>query len=103
LTNGTLITPAVADALAALQAASRYSLEIRISWTTLMRPKTTRCVPSACCTTVAYCATIPTGWWTTCLEILPEKERVRGRCAGVLRTAHGPPSHWRGLSRMPGL
>jgi AdoMet-dependent heme synthase len=31
LTNGTLITPAVADALAALQAASRYSLEIRVS------------------------------------------------------------------------
>jgi hypothetical protein len=31
LTNGTLITPEVADALAALQAASRYSLEIRVS------------------------------------------------------------------------
>jgi organic radical activating enzyme len=31
LTNGTLITPPVADALAALQAESRYSLEIRIS------------------------------------------------------------------------
>jgi organic radical activating enzyme len=31
LTNGTLITPAVADALAALEAASRYTLEIRIS------------------------------------------------------------------------
>ncbi len=31
LTNGTLVTPAVADALAALQAGSRYSLEIRIS------------------------------------------------------------------------
>jgi organic radical activating enzyme len=31
LTNGTLITPAVADALAALHAASRYSLEIRVS------------------------------------------------------------------------
>lgn len=31
LTNGTLITPAVADALAALQAGARYSLEIRIS------------------------------------------------------------------------
>lgn len=31
LTNGTLITPAVADALAALQAESRYSLEVRIS------------------------------------------------------------------------
>jgi MoaA/NifB/PqqE/SkfB family radical SAM enzyme len=31
LTNGTLITPTVADALGTLQAASRYSLEIRIS------------------------------------------------------------------------
>jgi hypothetical protein len=31
LTNGTLITPAVADALAALQAAARYSLELRVS------------------------------------------------------------------------
>jgi len=31
LTNGTLITPTVADALGALQAESRYSLEIRIS------------------------------------------------------------------------
>jgi hypothetical protein len=31
LTNGTLITPPVADVLAALQAESRYSLEIRIS------------------------------------------------------------------------
>lgn len=31
LTNGTLITPAVADELAALATASRYSLEIRIS------------------------------------------------------------------------
>jgi hypothetical protein len=31
LTNGTLITPAVADALAALQTESRYSLEIRVS------------------------------------------------------------------------
>jgi hypothetical protein len=31
LTNGTLITPAVADALAALSAESRYSLEIRVS------------------------------------------------------------------------
>ena len=31
LTNGTLMTPTVADALAALEAESRYSLEIRIS------------------------------------------------------------------------
>ena len=31
LTNGTLITPPVADALAALQAESRYSFEIRVS------------------------------------------------------------------------
>jgi hypothetical protein len=31
LTNGTLITPAVAEALAALHTAARYSLEIRIS------------------------------------------------------------------------
>ncbi len=31
LTNGTLITPSIADALAAIQAESRYSLEIRIS------------------------------------------------------------------------
>lgn len=31
LTNGTLITPSVADALAALAAESRYSLEIRVS------------------------------------------------------------------------
>ena len=31
LTNGTLITPAAADELAALAAASRYSLELRIS------------------------------------------------------------------------
>lgn len=31
LTNGTLITPGVADALAALQSAARYALEIRVS------------------------------------------------------------------------
>jgi organic radical activating enzyme len=31
LTNGTLITPPVADALAAMEAESRYSLEIRVS------------------------------------------------------------------------
>lgn len=26
-----------------------------------------------------FCETIVTGWWTTCLEILPSKERRRGR------------------------
>ncbi len=26
-----------------------------------------------------FVATIETGWWTTCLEILPPKERMRGR------------------------
>jgi diadenosine tetraphosphatase ApaH/serine/threonine PP2A family protein phosphatase len=26
-----------------------------------------------------FVATIETGWWTTCLEVLPFKERVRGR------------------------
>jgi hypothetical protein len=26
-----------------------------------------------------FIATIETGWWTTCLEILPAKERARGR------------------------
>jgi len=26
-----------------------------------------------------FCETILTGWWTTCLEILPSKERLRGR------------------------
>jgi len=26
-----------------------------------------------------FIATIESGWWTTCLEILPEKERVAGR------------------------
>jgi hypothetical protein len=26
-----------------------------------------------------FVETIRTGWWTTCLEILPGKERVRGR------------------------
>jgi predicted phosphodiesterase len=26
-----------------------------------------------------FCETILTGWWTTCLEILPAKERKRGR------------------------
>ena len=26
-----------------------------------------------------FVATIRTGWWTTCLEILPAKERRRGR------------------------
>jgi hypothetical protein len=26
-----------------------------------------------------FVATIRTGWWTTCLEILPAKERARGR------------------------
>jgi MoaA/NifB/PqqE/SkfB family radical SAM enzyme len=31
LTNGTLVTPALADALAALAAAARYSLEVRVS------------------------------------------------------------------------
>lgn len=28
---------------------------------------------------VPFIETIRTGWWTTCLEILPEKERSRGR------------------------
>ena len=27
-----------------------------------------------------FVGTILTGWWTTCLEILPAKERARGRC-----------------------
>jgi hypothetical protein len=27
-----------------------------------------------------FVATILTGWWTTCLEILPAKERAAGRC-----------------------
>jgi hypothetical protein len=27
-----------------------------------------------------FVATILTGWWTTCLEILPAKERSAGRC-----------------------
>ena len=26
-----------------------------------------------------FVATIRTGWWTTCLEILPAKERARGK------------------------
>jgi hypothetical protein len=26
-----------------------------------------------------FIETIRTGWWTTCLEILPAKERARGR------------------------
>jgi hypothetical protein len=26
-----------------------------------------------------FTETIQTGWWTTCLEILPGKERRRGR------------------------
>jgi len=26
-----------------------------------------------------FVATIETGWWTTCLEILPAKERARGK------------------------
>jgi hypothetical protein len=27
----------------------------------------------------AFIETILTGWWTTCLEVLPAKERIRGR------------------------
>jgi diadenosine tetraphosphatase ApaH/serine/threonine PP2A family protein phosphatase len=27
-----------------------------------------------------FVETILTGWWTTCLEVLPQKERRRGRC-----------------------
>jgi hypothetical protein len=26
-----------------------------------------------------FAETIRTGWWTTCLEILPVKERARGK------------------------
>jgi hypothetical protein len=26
-----------------------------------------------------FVQTIRTGWWTTCLEILPAKERIRGK------------------------
>lgn len=26
-----------------------------------------------------FVATIRTGWWTTCMEIMPAKERLRGR------------------------
>jgi hypothetical protein len=26
-----------------------------------------------------FVETIETGWWTTCLEILPARERARGR------------------------
>jgi hypothetical protein len=26
-----------------------------------------------------FVATILTGWWTTCLEVLPAKERKRGK------------------------
>ena len=28
---------------------------------------------------VEFIETIQTGWWTTCLEILPAKERARGK------------------------
>jgi hypothetical protein len=28
---------------------------------------------------VEFIATIESGWWTTCLEILPAKERSAGR------------------------
>ena len=28
---------------------------------------------------VEFIETIRTGWWTTCLEILPAKERARGK------------------------
>jgi len=27
-----------------------------------------------------FAETIETGWWTTCLEVLPSRERRRGRC-----------------------
>jgi hypothetical protein len=27
----------------------------------------------------AFVDTVLTGWWTTCLEVLPGKERMRGR------------------------
>jgi hypothetical protein len=26
-----------------------------------------------------FIETIVSGWWTTCLEVLPQKERARGR------------------------
>jgi hypothetical protein len=26
-----------------------------------------------------FVATVRTGWWTTCLEVLPARERARGR------------------------
>jgi hypothetical protein len=26
-----------------------------------------------------FVETIETGWWTTCLEVLPSKERLRGK------------------------
>jgi hypothetical protein len=31
------------------------------------------------CLPEAFVETILTGWWTTCLEVLPAKERRRGR------------------------
>ena len=36
-----------------------------------------RCAPKRC--RAEFVETVETGWWTTCLEILPPKERARGK------------------------
>lgn len=48
----------------------------------------------------AFTETIETGWWTTCLQILPPAERARGRYQ-VYRSELPPGAHTDGLGPQP--
>ncbi|MCG3206095.1 MAG: hypothetical protein KCHDKBKB_02822 [Elusimicrobia bacterium] len=48
-------------------------IPVHYDWKKLAEEMTAERLPSE------FIETITTGWWTTCLEILPEKERARGR------------------------
>jgi hypothetical protein len=111
----------VADALATLQAVSRYSLEIRISLDDVDAAKNdavrgkgahARAVRALRLLHDRGLLRHHSDRLVDHLPGDPARERTRPRTlvssgrrryAGVLRTAHGPPPHWRGLSRMPGL
>jgi MoaA/NifB/PqqE/SkfB family radical SAM enzyme len=87
LTNGTLIDESIAEALASLAAEARYSLEIRISVDEVDPERNDRIRGKGALARemlreglpAEFIETIRTGWWTTCMEILPARERARGK------------------------
>ncbi len=62
---------------ALLEAEPGFSGRVRAGRSTIRSGWPARCVRRSC--RRSSCETVRTGWWTTCLEMLPAKERRRGR------------------------